>query len=153
MPAKFTGTIDLGSGAVADRNVSNTSGDEIGVTKTIHLIKPGTNWDLAIGATPATREEIIYVCEATTATLRSAHFLLNDTGTTTDCDMDVLKNGTTMLSAAINITHSDADRAVKDGTLSVTSIAAGDVISVSLAVTSSTGAQGPYGWLQISEGA
>ncbi len=66
-------------------------------------------------------------------------------------DFDCKKNGTTILSSVVNITHSDADRAVKDGTLSVTTVAADDVISISLAVTSSTGAQGPFAWVEIQE--
>ena len=115
-----------------------------------HLYKPGTNFALAIGGTPASREEIVFVA-TTTGVLRAFHCTLNDTGTTTDIDFDIKKNGTTMLSAVVNFVHGDADKLVKDGTLSVTAIAADDIISIELAVTSATGAQGPFAWAEIQE--
>lgn len=138
----------LGSSIVGDEQVK--SGANIDADKLQHLYKPGTNFDLAIGATPAAREEIVFVA-STVGTIRAFHCLLNDTGTSTDVDFDLLINGVSVLSAAVNITHSVSDRAVQDGAISSGSLAVGDVVSISLAVTSSTGAQGPFAWAEIEE--
>ena len=144
------GTFSLGSGEVVDGSISSST--KIDADKLQHIFRHGTNFDLAIGGTPATLEEIVWV--ATTAgTIRGVHALLNDTGTTTDIDFECKKNGTTVLSAAINFTHADGDKAVKDGTVSVTTFVADDIISLGMTVTTSTGAQGPYAWIDVEENA
>ena len=142
------GTINLPSGVVTNTDVASDA--DVGEDKLRHMYKCGSTFDLAIGATPVAREEIVFVAD-TVCTVRGFHCLLNDTGTSTDVDFDLKKNGTTILSAVVNITHSAADRAVQNGTISGATLAAGDVISISLAVTSSTGAQGPFAWANIAE--
>lgn len=141
-------SMTLPSGSVADSQVSSNAG--IDADKLEHLHKAGTSFDLAIGATPVAREEIVYVA-STSGTLRAFHALLNDTGTSTSVAYDLKLNGTSVLSSAVTITHSDADRTVKDGTLDTTSYVADDVFSIELAVTSSTGAQGPFAWAEFDE--
>lgn len=115
-----------------------------------HIYKPGTNFDLAIGGTPVAREEIVFVA-STAGVIRAFHCLLNDTGTSTDVDFDLKVNGTTALSGVVNITNADSDGLVKDGTISSAVLAADDIVSIELAVTSSTGAQGPFAWVEIEE--
>ena len=56
--------------------------------------------------------------------------------------IDVLKNGTTVLSSTQSFSASDANGDVKVATLSVTSYVADDVIEVDIAVAGSTGSQG-----------
>lgn len=142
------GTLVLPSNCVTDEQVSSTA--TLDADKLQHLYKAGTNFATAIGGTPATREEIVFVA-STSGTLRKFSAVLNETGTSTDIDFDLKKNGTTMLSAAVNVTHSDADQTVKDGTLSVTTVSADDILSISMTVTSATGAQGAFAWLEIEE--
>lgn len=149
--AKIVGVLTMPSGIVENEHVSSTAA--IDSDKLQHLHKVGTNFDLAIGGTPAAREEIVYVCEAAAATVRGFHALLNDTGTSTSVTFDLEKNGSSILSSVITITHADADRAVLDGTISNTALVAGDVLSITLAQTSTTGAQGPFAWVEIDEAA
>lgn len=149
--AKLTGTLVIDNGVISDAHVATSAA--IDSDKLQHLHKKGTNFALAIGGTPAAREEIVYVCEAPTAVVRGFHALLNDTGTSTSVTFDLKKNGTTMLSSVITITHSASDRAVSDGTLASTSLVAGDVLSIALAQTATTGAQGPYAWVEVDEAA
>jgi len=146
------GTLTLDQGSVENRHVSGTVGNEILADKLQPYFAPCTNLGFAIGATPTTREEIVHVCKYA-GVIRGFHALLNDTGTTTSITFDLKKNGTTVLSAVATITHSDADRLVKDGPLSGGSVAvvAGDVLSVLMTVTSSTGAQGPHAWASLTE--
>ena len=149
--AKITGALSFDDGSVKNRHISNTSGDELAASKLTFNHKPGTNFNTAIGGTPATREEIVFVCKATAGTIKGFHCLLNDTGTSTDIDFDLKVNGVSILSAVVNITNSDSDGAVSDGTISSASLSADDIVSISMAVTSSTGAQGAFAWAEIEE--
>lgn len=150
MSARFTGTLQLDANSVTNENVSSAQSATIDADKLQHVYKAGTNFALAIGGTPVTREEIVFV--ATQAgTIRGFHALLNDTGTTTNVGFDLKKNGVSILSAAVNIVHGDADKLVKDGTLSATTLAADDILSIAMTVTSATGAQGPFAWVELEE--
>jgi hypothetical protein len=143
-----TVNFNLGSGTVGDEQVKTDA--NIDADKLQHLYKIGSNFALAIGATPAAREEIVFTASGT-ASVRAFKCLLNDTGTSTDVDFDLKKNGSSILSAAVNITNAASDRAVQTGTISAASLTAGDVISLSLATTTTTGAQGPFAWVEIEE--
>lgn len=142
------GEIVLPAGTIKDQDISSSAA--IDADKMQHAYKCGTNFDLAIGATPVAREEIVFTSSGT-GTIRGFHALLNDTGTSTNIDFDLKVNGTTVLSSVVNVTHSDADRLVKDGTISSSALTTDDVVSIEIAVTSSTGAQGPFAWVDIEE--
>lgn len=146
--ARFNGQFTLGAGSVSNQEVHSDAA--IDASKLKHAYSAGTSFAVAIGGTPATREEIVHVANAT-GTVLGFHALLNDSGSSTNIDFDLKKNGTTMLSSALNYVHGDGDRTVKDGTLSVTSFVEGDVLSVAMTVTSATGAQGPRAWVNIEE--
>lgn len=142
------GVLTLDSGSILNDAISSAAA--IDADKMQHCYKPGTCFGFAIGATPTTREEIVFVASQA-GTVRAFNCLLNDTGTSTSITFDLKKNGTTMLSAVETITHGDSDRSVQTPTLSVTTFAADDVISIAMAVSSSTGAQGPYAWIELEE--
>ena len=150
MPKWTGGTLTFNNGEVTNSSFSGNAADALDCDKVQQFMTKGTNFGFVIGGTPTTREEIVHV--ATYAgTIRGFHALLNDTGTSTSIAFDLKKNGTTMLSSVITITHGTADKAVTDGTLSVTTFAADDVISISMTVTSSTGAQGPFAFVVLEE--
>lgn len=144
----FGGTFNLPTGSVSDADVADDAG--IQVEKMEHLFKPGTCFGFAIGATPTTREEIVFTA-GTDGVIRGFHALLNDTGTNTSITFDLKVNGVSVLTGTVSVTHADADRAVKDGTINTAAVNADDVISILMTVTSSTGAQGPYAWLDFDE--
>jgi len=148
--ARLTGTFSPDAGSIQDQHWDSST--PLDNDNQEHLHKPGTNFALAIGATPVAREEIVFVAKGA-AVLRGFHALCNVTGSTSNVDFDIKKNGTTMLSSTVNVINSDADRLVKDGTLSVTAIAADDVISMELTTTTTTGMQGPFCWAEIDEAA
>jgi hypothetical protein len=148
MTARFVGDLTLARNAVVDENVSTTT--RLDADKLQHCYQAGTNFGLAIGATPVAAEHIVHV--ATSAgTIRGFHAMLNDTGTTTNVGFVLKKNGTTLMASPLSITEASADRLVVDGSLSNSTIAADDVLSIQLTVTSSTGAQGPFAWVDIEE--
>lgn len=142
------GTITIPTASVADEQIATGAG--IDADKLEHMYKKGTNFDLAIGATPVAREEIVFVA-STAGVIRGFHALLNDTGTTTNVNFDLKVNGTTVLTGTINVTNADGDGAVKDGTISSPNLAIDDIVSIELTVTTSTGAQGPFAWVEIQE--
>ena len=150
MAAKLTGTLTLDNGSVENDHFSSVAAKALDADKVQPYFVKGTPLGFAIGATPTTREEIVHV--ATTAgTIRGFHALLNDTGTSTGIVFDLKKNGTTCLGSTVPVTHAMSDRAVQDGTLSVTTLAADDVLSILMTVTTSTGAQGPFAWVVLEE--
>jgi hypothetical protein len=150
MAAKLTGTLTLDNGSVTNDHFSAVAAQALDADKVQPYFVKGTPLGFAIGATPTTREEIVHVV-TTAGTIRGFHSLLNDTGTSTSIAFDLKKNGTTCLAASVTITQANADRSVQDGTLSVTSLAVDDVLSIAMTVSSSTGAQGPYGWVVLEE--
>lgn len=147
MPRWAGGVITIDDGTIKNNHIGTT---EIDADKLQHIHKAGTCFALAIGGTPATREEIVYVASAA-GTVRLFSCVLNDSGTSTSITFDLKKNGTTMLSGAVSYVHGDGDKTVKDGTLSVTAVVAGDILSIAMTVSSATGAQGPFAWCEVEE--
>lgn len=152
MASKLTGTLDIEPGSVTNRHISNRAGDIISADKLQPWLDRGTGFSLAIGGTPATREEIVYVCKGD-GDIKGFHALCNETGSSSSMTFDLKKNGTTVLSGPISITNATTDKAVQDGSLSVTTFTGGDILSIALTVSSSTGAQGPYAWVSLTEDA
>lgn len=143
-------TMTVPASAVVDASVSSSASITASKLQLCH--KPGTAFGFVIGGTPTTREEIVYVCtQPNGATVSAFHATLNDTGTSTNITFDLKKNGTTILSATVDFTHSDADKTIKDGTISSASLADGDILSIAMTVTSSTGAQGPFAFAEVKE--
>ena len=146
--ARLIGTLQLDAGSVEDQHISSST--KIDADKAQHLYRAWTNFALAIGATPVAREEIVHVCEVA-GTIRQFAALCNETGTAASVTFDLKKNGASILSSVVTITNATADKAVVDGTISSTTVAVGDVLSIALAVSSSTGMQGPFAWLTVEE--
>lgn len=146
--ARLVGTFQPDAGSFEDQHISNNT--KIDADKLQHLYRVGTNFALAIGATPVAREEIVHCCEVA-GTIRQFAALCNETGTAASVTFDLKKNGTSILSSVVTITNATADKAVVDGTLSSTTVAVGDVLSIALAVSTSTGMQGPFAWLTVEE--
>lgn len=69
------------------------------------------------------------------------------------CTVDLKKNGTTVLSAPISLASSDTNRVAKTGTLSVSTLVAGDVLEVFVDVTHSTGTlpKGVFASVELQE--
>lgn len=142
------GTLLLDAGSITDQHLSSAAA--VTVDKQQHAYKARTNFGQAIGATPATREEIVFVATAA-GLLRSFNAGLNVTGSTSSMTFDLKKNGTTVLTSVITVTNANSNRQVQTVVPSSVSFVAGDVFSISLTVTTSTGAQGPFAWVGLSE--
>lgn len=145
------GTLTLPNNSITSDMIDGLT--PVDTDKLEHIHYPMTNFDLPIGSVPVAREEIVWV-QSVAGTLRGFHCLLDDTGTSTNVDFDIKINGVTAMSGgAVNVTHADSDRQVKDGALTTPALAVDDVVSISIAVTSSTGAKGPFAWCVIDQAA
>lgn len=150
MPRWSGGTITLDQGEVTNAAINSDPANAIDADKLQPYIVKGTNFAKAIGETPVTSEGIVHVVTVA-GRVRGFHALLNDTGSATSITFDLKKNGVSVLSAVITITHSTGDKAVQDATISTPTLAADDILSISMTVSTSTGAQGAYAWVVIEE--
>lgn len=142
------GTLQLDTGGITDQHVASNAA--LDADKMQHVYTAGTDFDFVIGDTPTAKEKIVYVAKQA-GTIRGFHCLLNVDGSSTSITFDLKKNGSSILTGVVTITDSTGNRVVQDGTLSSTTLAADDVLSIAMAVSSSTGAQGPYAWVDIEE--
>lgn len=115
-----------------------------------HIFKPSTDFGLKTGDTPVAADKMVYVASGT-GTIKGFHGLVNESGSSASITMDLKKNGVSILSAPITITNATGDRISVDGTLTATSLTSDDVLTIVLAVSSSTGMQGPFAWVVIEE--
>lgn len=148
MPRWSGGTFALDAGQILDQHIGTSAA--IDADKMQHVYRAGTNFGFVIGGTPTTREELVFVASGA-GTIRGFHCLLVADGSSTSIAFDCKKNGVSVLSSAVTITSSTGDGAVQDGTISSATFAADDRISISMTVSSSTGAQGPFAWVDIEE--
>lgn len=141
MPRWSGGNLTLDAGSVTDQHIS--SGAALDADKMQHVHKVCCNFGLEYDDTPAAAVFVVYVASSA-GTVRDVGAGLYDTGTSTDITFDLKKNGTSILSSTIQVTHGDADRAVVGGTINTPTFADGDVFTAHLATSSTTGAQGPF---------
>jgi len=146
----FLGAVDVSNassfsgkaGALTNADLATSSGARAGRYQ-IHC-----DFRLDTNETPVAKTPTVFVARAA-GTVEFFYAGLTTTGSSTSVVFDLLKDGTTMLSGKPTVVHGDGDRDHKAGTLSVTTFAANDTITMDLAVTSSTGAQGPFAVMGI----
>lgn len=142
----------LPNGSVRDEHILSSASSKLDADKLQHIHKPATAFALAIGGTVASREEIVFVA-STAGTIRAFHCTCNVGGTTGDSDFDLKVNGVSVLSAAVNFANGDADKLIKDGTVSDPSLTTDDIVSISVTRNSSHDGTGPFAWVEIEENA
>ncbi len=152
-------TLTPSDASVTNAKVSAASGSEIDADKLEHIHRYFTDFDDEFDATPAgSVEKIVYRARAA-GNVREVGFLLTDTGTDVNIDFDCQKAsaGSKTFSSiltgtpAVTITHGDTDNTASLGTISGSSLVAGDVLRLDMTVNTSTGAEGPLGWVEIDE--
>lgn len=138
------------SGIIVDADIGIAA--KISVEKMRHLYLKGTNFQKDIAGTPTDLEEIVWIAD-NAGTIRAFNALLNVTGTVTDIDFDLKVNGNSILTVFTNVSNTDANGAVINGLIQIDAFATGDIISISMAITTFTGAQGPFAWVELEEAA
>ena len=133
---------------VLDGDVS--SGANIAASKLQQQRFLSTSFNLDRGDTPVATHSTVCIA-SNSGTLKTFTCSLADTGTTTNVNYDLKVNGSSVLTAVVNITNSETDDQGYGGTITSSAISAGDVISIDLAVTTSTGALGPFAQVVFNE--
>lgn len=150
-------TMVLAANSVTNSNVKSDAA--VAVTKTQHLVAASTDFGIAADAAPsATVKKVIFTANGA-CTIRNFKATLRDTGTSSSLTFDLQKATagsatlTTALSAVISFTHSDTDNTPKSGSLSTTTLAAGDMLVAVMNYTSATGVLGPLAFCDIDTAA
>ena len=134
--ATITGGLNAPAGCITDANIEAEAG--VDSEKLEHQHQPGYAQESATNAADESR--VIFVAKgAGTIVSFVAGNVVTAIGDST-CTVDLKKNGTTVLSGAVSLSAGSPVAYGKTaGTVSVTSYAAGDVISVTIDATAGTG--------------
>ena len=136
------GNFALGAGTVADQQVASLAG--INASKLQHGYYFQTNFCGVIGATPTSQEFLAHVANSA-GVLQDFSAMLNVVGSA-NMTVDLLKNGSSVLSAPISLTNALSNRQVATATITTSAYNAGDVFSIKVIVTTGTGASGLMAW-------
>lgn len=152
-----TGGLSANSMTIPSGSVDNAkiaAGADISASKLEHQHQITLAQDNGSAATAQTR--VVHVVYGTAGTLVAVQ-----AGCETPCvgdstiDVDVHKNGSSILSAAIELSSSESAYELVDGTIATATLAADDVLEVVISVTAGTGTlgQGVFANLVVREDA
>jgi hypothetical protein len=135
--------INLPRESVEDRHILTAAQIDESKLKHVHTLK--TNFGFDASGTPTTKTVILHKA-GSAGKITGCRALLFNSGTTTAIAFDVQVNGVSILSATIDLVHGTGDKVAVAGALAVnpTSIAADDLVTAIMTVTSNTGALGPF---------
>ena len=147
------GGITLPSSCVSDAQVS--AGASIDQSKLQHQHRAGVSQ--ANGASATAQRQTVYIAQASTgATVLTfnAGCITAPTGADT-CSVDLQRNGTSLLGAAISLTSSTPARTPVGGTISIANLSQNDTLEIVITPAHSTGTlpQGVFGEVRVAEAA
>lgn len=122
----FAGSVTLPSSAVLDANVYETRHREV--------------YSQASGSSASDESRVIHVVHGTAGTLKSVMVGSVDkaVGDST-VDVDILKNGVSVLTAAVTLNSSNTDYVAVAGSINTAATTVGDVFEVEIDATAGTG--------------
>lgn len=130
------------AGTVVNTDISNGAGIEASKLQHQQIFVIDFGYLDAAGSI-ATGDVTFFIASAN-CEIRSVEVWCVDTGTSTDIDFDLLKNGGTVLTSQVKITNATSDNTKVSGNIASASLVSGDVVKASIAtVTSNTGALAP----------
>lgn len=129
-------SLNIPANTVIDAGVSGSA--DIDADKLEHLQR--VVWSDESGTTTADKEHVIAVVNGTSGTLRSFKVgaVVANVGAAV-VDVDLHKNGSTVLSSAVQIDSADSAYALVSGTFAATALAADDVLEISIDATAGGG--------------
>lgn len=143
-------TTPIVTAPIFDADIGANAGIQSSKMQHAHL--KDTNLNFAIGATPTSVEYIEHIANGV-ETVLGFHAGCNATGSAASVTFDLLKNGVSILSAPITVANTDPSKVKKNATIASPTLADGDVLSIKLIVTTSTGMQGPYAQIALNTAA
>jgi len=139
-PVHFTNTVNASGATSFSHKVGSVDQADLAVAP---IIMYHYNFGLVIGGTPVAHEAVVLPVRAA-GTVKFFYAGLNVTGSNTSVIIDLMKDGSTMLSSKPTIVHGDGDKDHKAATFTSTAVAANDTLSFKLTQSANTGAQGPF---------
>lgn len=150
-------SMTLAAGSVVNATVGAGAG--IAVDKLQHLKVAGTDFGIAADAAcSGTVKKVLFVASGA-CTIRLFKAVERDTGSSSSVTYDLQKAGVgvatlaSILSAVITIANSDTDNTPKSGTLSSTTLVAGDMLVAVMTTGTATGTLGPFAWVEVDTAA
>jgi hypothetical protein len=134
----------LPTGSVVNEDVNPDTRIDAGKLRHVHRVP--VDFGLNEDDTPVAGKRTVFIA-ATAGRIRAFDATLAEDGTSTDINFDLLVNGASVLSAPVNFADGDGNGVVKSGSFpneAARLLAVDDVVSVELAVTSATDAEGPF---------
>ena len=150
--ASISGTIQFDDGCIGDSQFSNSASKRLDADKMQHVYSTLENFNKAVGDTPVS-VHVIHRTIRQSGTIRKFCAGLWAVGSASSMTFDLLKNGVSILSAPITVTNANTNKAANEGTISSPTVAAGDLLSIQLTVSTSTGATGPFAQVDVEESA
>lgn len=146
-------------GTVTNAKVSGSASSPVDADKLEHIKTIPCGF--GVDATAAPSADVVWPIYRArgSATIRGFDAILLDTGTSSDVKFDLLKatagsaTTSTVLTGTVDFTHGDTDNTAKSGTLSSSTLVAGDVLWAKMDYTSATGVLGPAVFLTVDEAA
>ena len=148
--ASLIGTMQLDAGAVRDEHFSNQSAHRLDADKMQHVYSQLETFNKLSTDTPVSCT-IVHRSIRVSGTVRKFCAGLVAVGSSTSITVDLKKNGTTILSSPITLTNAGTNRAAVEGTISSGTVAAGDLLEITVTVTSATGATGLFAQTDVEE--
>lgn len=147
MGVQNVGNVQLVTAPVQGNQIAPlTSAQNVPASVCQFQFKAPTNFGLKIGDTPVAAEVIAYQADGA-GQLTGFHGSVVTPGSSASVTLDLLKNGVTVLSATITLTNASTARAIYNGTISALTFVAGDLFSIKITVSSSTGMSGVSAYL------
>jgi len=150
--ASIAGTIQFDDGCIGDSQFSNSATKRLDADKMQHVYSSLENFNKAVTDTPVS-VHVIHRSIRQAGTVRGFGAGLVTPGSASSMTFDLLKNGVSILSAPVTVTNASTARAINAATIASPTLAAGDLLSIQLTVSTSTGAQGPFAQVDLEESA
>ncbi len=142
------------SGSVTDAKVAAYAGTGTAIQAAKVQFRSNKTYSQESGTNAATEKHVLHIVIGTNAAVNSFKAGAVTVLTGDDaCTVDLKKNGTSVLSAAIALASGDSNRVAKAGTVSVAAAVAGDCFEVIVTATHNSGAlpKGVFASMDITE--
>lgn len=129
-------------------DVSSAPTNKIPSTSLQHAYLKEERFGLKVGDTPVNSEVFLHMANGAEV-IQSFYCGCIATGSAASITFDLLKNGTTILSAPVTVANTDPSRTKKAATVTSVTLADNDILTAKIVTSSTTGMQGPFVQLSV----
>lgn len=148
----ITATIAFPADSITSTLFSSTAGQELSASKVYHLHKIQNDFNVSVTGLPASGTEVFLHHARGAGTINKFWGLLYNDGTGTNISLVLKKNGSSIMSSTLSLTHTVGDGVQQLGSLTSSTYSAGDNFTAQLNIVSgSGGTAGPVAGLELVE--